>query len=210
MQNNKHAVYVSVLALIGTGILSIQTATAKTVMVYGDSISAGYGLNPEQGWVHLLQKRLEQQYPKKHNVVNASVSGETTSGGLARLPLALKTHRPDVVVLELGGNDGLRGQPPQTLQQNLAKMIQLSQQAHAKVIVLGMKIPPNYGTAYSKAFEQNYRTVSQQYKVQLLPFFMQGIAGNNQLMQKDLVHPNAKAQGILLNNVYPLIQSALH
>ena len=126
-----------------------------------------------------------------------------------RLPLALKTHRPDVVVLELGGNDGLRGQPPQMLQQNLAKMIQLSQQAHAKVIVLGMKIPPNYGTAYSKAFEQSYRTVSQQYKVQLLPFFMQGIAGNNQLMQKDLVHPNAKAQGILLNNVYPLIQSAL-
>jgi acyl-CoA thioesterase-1 len=142
-------------------------------------------------------------------VVNASVSGETTSGGLARFPLALKTHRPDVVVLELGGNDGLRGQPPQMLQQNLAKMIQLSQQAHAKVIVLGIKIPPNYGTAYSKAFEQSYRTVSQQYKVQLLPFFMQGIAGNNQLMQKDLVHPNAKAQGILLNNVYPLIQSAL-
>ena len=209
MQNNKHAVYVSVLALIGTGILGTHTATAKTVMVYGDSISAGYGLNPEQGWVHLLQKRLEQQYPKKHNVVNASVSGETTSGGLARLPLALKTHRPDVVVLELGGNDGLRGQPPQTLQQNLAKMIQLSQQAHAKVIVLGMKIPPNYGTAYSKAFEQSYRTVSQQYKIQLLPFFMQGIAGNNQLMQKDLVHPNAKAQGILLNNAYPLIQSAL-
>lgn len=209
MQNNKHALYVSVLALIGTGILGTHTATAKTVMVYGDSISAGYGLNPEQGWVHLLQKRLEQQYPKKHNVVNASVSGETTSGGLARLPLALKTHRPDVVVLELGGNDGLRGQPPQMLQQNLAKMIQLSQQVHAKVIVLGMKIPPNYGTAYSKAFEQSYRTVSQQYKVQLLPFFMQGIAGNNQLMQKDLVHPNAKAQGILLNNVYPLIQSAL-
>ncbi|PVZ90369.1 arylesterase [Serratia sp. S1B] len=209
MQNNKHAVYVSVLALIGTGILGTHTATAKTVMVYGDSISAGYGLNPEKGWVHLLQKRLEQQYPKKHNVVNASVSGETTSGGLARLPLALKTHRPDVVVLELGGNDGLRGQPPQTLQQNLAKMIQLSQQAHAKVIVLGMKIPPNYGTAYSTAFEQSYRTVSQQYKVQLLPFFMQGIAGNNQLMQKDLVHPNAKAQSILLNNVYPLIQSAL-
>ena len=209
MQNNKHALYVSVLALIGTGILGTHTATAKTVMVYGDSISAGYGLNPEQGWVHLLQKRLEQQYPKKHKVVNASVSGETTSGGLARFPLALKTHRPDVVVLELGGNDGLRGQPPQMLQQNLAKMIQLSQQAHAKVIVLGMKIPPNYGTAYSKAFEQSYRTVSQQYKVQLLPFFMQGIAGNNQLMQKDLVHPNAKAQGILLNNVYPLIQSAL-
>ena len=189
--------------------LSPMMASAKTILILGDSISAGYGLQPQQGWVTLLQKRLEQQYPKQHQVVNASVSGETTSGALARLPKLLATYKPNIVVIELGGNDGLRGQPPQMLQQNLAKMIQLSQQAHAKVIVLGMKIPPNYGTAYSKAFEQSYRTVSQQYKVQLLPFFMQGIAGNNQLMQKDLVHPNAKAQGILLNNVYPLIQSAL-
>ncbi len=209
MQNNKHSVYVAMLVLSGIGILATETAMAKTVMVYGDSISAGYGLNPQQGWVYLLQKRLEQQYPKKHKVVNASVSGETSSGGLARLPLALKTHRPDIVVLELGGNDGLRGQPPQMLQQNLAKMIQLTQQTHAKVILLGIKIPPNYGTAYSKAFEQSYRVISQQYKVPLLPFFMQGIAGNNQLMQKDLVHPNAQAQRILLNNAYPLIQQAL-
>ncbi|WP_227539793.1 arylesterase [Acinetobacter sp. MB5] len=191
------------------GIFGTHEAMAKTIMVYGDSISAGYGLNPQQGWVHLLQKRLDQQYPKKHKVVNASVSGETTSGGLARLPLALKTYRPDLVILELGGNDGLRGQPPQIVQQNLGKMLQLSQQAHAKVILLGMKIPPNYGTAYSSAFEQSYRVVSQKYKIQLLPFFMQGIAGNNQLMQKDLVHPNAKAQGILLDNAYPFIRSNL-
>lgn len=209
MQNNKHAIYVSVLALIGTGILSIHTATAKTVMVYGDSISAGYGLNPKQGWVDLLQKRLEQQYPKKHNVVNASVSGETTSGGLARFPLALKTHRPDIVVLELGGNDGLRGQPPQMIQKNLAQLIQQSQKSQATVILLGMKIPPNYGAAYSQAFEKNYQTLSQQYKVKMHPFFMNGIAGNKSLMQKDLIHPNATAQKILLDNVYPLIRGAL-
>jgi len=198
-----------VLAFIGTGLLGIHTATAKTVMVYGDSISAGYGLNPEQGWVHLLQKRLQQQYPKKHNVVNASVSGETTSGGLARFPLALKTHRPDVVVLELGGNDGLRGQPPQMIQQNLARLVEQSQKAKAKVVVFGMKIPPNYGTAYSKAFEQNYTVISQRYQVKLLPFFLEGIAGQKNLMQKDLIHPNAQAQPKLLNLAYPYIKGAL-
>ena len=178
-------------------------------MILGDSLSAGYGIQPQQGWVHLLQKRLEQQYPKQHKVVNASVSGETTSGALARLPKLLQTHRPDLVVIELGGNDGLRGQPPQMIQKNLASLIQQSQKAKAKVVVFGMKMPPNYGQAYSKAFENNYKVVSQQYKVKLLPFFMQGVAGNKTLMQKDLIHPNAKAQTILLNNAYPYIKGAL-
>lgn len=183
--------------------------SAKTIMILGDSLSAGYGIQPQQGWVHLLQKRLEQQYPKQHKVVNASVSGETTSGALARLPKLLQTHRPDLVVIELGGNDGLRGQPPQMIQKNLTSLIQQSQKAKAKVIVFGMKMPPNYGQAYSKAFENNYKVVSQQYKVKLLPFFMQGVAGNKTLMQKDLIHPNAKAQTILLNNAYPYIKGAL-
>ena len=183
--------------------------SAKTIMIVGDSLSAGYGIQPQQGWVHLLQKRLEQQYPKQHKVVNASVSGETTSGALARLPKLLQTHRPDVVVIVLGGNDGLRGQPPQMIQKNLANLIQHSQKAKAKVVIFGMKMPPNYGSAYSKAFENNYKVVSQQYKVKLLPFFMEGIAGNKQLMQKDLIHPNAKAQPILLNNAYPYIKGAL-
>ena len=179
------------LCLIPLGV------SAKTIMILGDSLSAGYGIQPQQGWVHLLQKRLEQQYPKQHKVVNASVSGETTSGALARLPKLLQTHRPDLVVIELGGNDGLRGQPPQMIQKNLASLIQQSQKAKAKVIVFGIKMPPNYGQAYSKAFENNYKVVSQQYKVKLLPFFMQGVAGNKTLMQKDLIHPNAKAQTIL-------------
>ncbi|MCO8073382.1 arylesterase [Acinetobacter lwoffii] len=183
--------------------------SAKTIMILGDSLSAGYGIQPQQGWVHLLQKHLEQQYPKQHKVVNASVSGETTSGALARLPKLLQTHRPDLVVIELGGNDGLRGQPPQMIQKNLASLIQQSQKAKAKVIVFGIKMPPNYGQAYSKAFENNYKVVSQQYKVKLLPFFMQGVAGNKTLMQKDLIHPNAKAQTILLNNAYPYIKGAL-
>ena len=189
--------------------LAPVVVSAKTIMILGDSISAGYGIQAQQGWVYLLQKRLEQQYPKQHKVVNASVSGETTSGALARLPKLLQIHKPHIVVIELGGNDGLRGQSPLLIQKNLAHLIQQSQKAKATVLVFGMKIPPNYGTAYSKAFEKNYKIVSQQYKVKLMPFFLEGIAGKKNLMQQDLVHPNANAQSILLNNAYPYIKGAL-
>ena len=196
------------LAMFGLCLAPV-VVSAKTIMILGDSISAGYGIQAQQGWVHLLQKRLEQQYPKQHKVVNASVSGETTSGALARLPKLLQIHKPHIVVIELGGNDGLRGQSPLLIQKNLAHLIQQSQKAKATVLVFGMKIPPNYGTAYSKAFEKNYKIVSQQYKVKLLPFFLEGIAGKKNLMQQDLVHPNANAQSILLNNAYPYIKGAL-
>ncbi len=203
MKSAFHCLFFSMICLLPV------SSFAKTIMILGDSLSAGYGLNPQQGWVALLQQRLNQQFPKQHQVVNASVSGETTSGALARLPKLLQTHKPDVVVIELGGNDGLRGQPPQLIQKNLAQLIQQSQKSQAKVVLLGMKIPPNYGAAYSQAFEKNYQTLSQQYKVKLHPFFMNGIAGNKNLMQKDLIHPNAVAQKILLDNAYPLIQGAL-
>ena len=191
-------------------ICSIPTlVSAKTILILGDSLSAGYGIDVKQGWVHLLQQRLKQQYPKQHKVVNASVSGETTSGALARLPKLLKNYQPDVIVIELGGNDGLRGQPPQMIQKNLAQLIQLSQKQKVQVILFGMKIPPNYGTAYSQAFEKNYKTVGQQYKVKLLPFFLEGVAGHKNLIQNDQIHPNAKAQPILLNLAYPYIKGAL-
>ena len=209
VQNRKFKKRISSYLVLLALCLSPTWVFAKTVMVLGDSISAGYGIEPQQAWVNLLQKRLDQQYPKQHKVVNASVSGETTSGALARLPKLLQTHKPNVVVIEVGGNDGLRGQPPQMIQKNLAQLIQQSQKANATVVVLGMKMPPNYGTAYSKAFENNYKVVSQQYKVKLLPFFLEGVAGNKSLMQKDLVHPNGKAQPILLNLAYPYIKGAL-
>ena len=203
MKNLIHCLFFSIICLLPV------SSFAKTIMILGDSLSAGYGINPQQGWVFLLQQRLNQQFPKQHNVVNASVSGETTSGALARFPKLLQSHKPDIVVIELGGNDGLRGQPPQMIQKNLAQLIQQSQKSQATVILLGMKIPPNYGAAYSQAFEKNYLTLSQQYKVKMHPFFMNGIAGNKSLMQKDLIHPNATAQKILLDNVYPLIRGAL-
>ena len=209
VQNRKFKKRISSYLVLLALCLSPTWVFAKTVMVLGDSISAGYGIEPQQAWVNLLQKRLDQQYPKQHKVVNASVSGETTSGALARLPKLLQTHKPNVVVIELGGNDGLRGQPPQMIQKNLVQLIQQSQKANATVVVLGMKMPPNYGTAYSKAFENNYKVVSQQYKVKLLPFFLEGVAGNKSLMQKDLVHPNGKAQPILLNLAYPYVKGAL-
>ena len=189
--------------------LSPFVVSAKTIMVLGDSISAGYRMNPEQGWVSLLQNKLNQDYPKKHRVINASVSGETTSGALARLPKLLQTHQPNIVIIELGGNDGLRGQPPLMIQKNLAQLIQKSQQAKATVLLFGMKIPPNYGTACSTAFENNYKVLSQQYKVKLLPFFLDGVAGQKKYMQNDLVHPNVSAQPILLKLAYPHVKGAL-
>ena len=191
-------------------ICSLPTfASAKTILILGDSLSAGYGIDAKQGWVNLLQQRLDQQYPKQHKVVNASVSGETTSGALARLPKLLQTYQPEIVVIELGGNDGLRGQPPQMIQKNLAQLVQLSQKQKASVLLFGMKIPPNYGTAYSTAFENNYKVVSQQFKIKLLPFFLEGVAGHKHLIQNDQIHPNAKAQPILLNLAYPYIKGAL-
>ncbi|NIE97908.1 arylesterase [Acinetobacter sp. Tr-809] len=195
------------------GIIAIALlptlVSAKTILILGDSLSAGYGIDVKQGWVQLLQQRLDQQYPKQHKVVNASVSGETTSGALARLPKLLQTYKPEIVVIELGGNDGLRGQPPQMIQKNLAQLVQLSQKQKANVLLFGMKIPPNYGTAYSTAFENNYKIVSQQYKVKLLPFFLEGVAGQKHLIQNDQIHPNTKAQPIMLNIAYPYIKGAL-
>jgi len=195
--------------IIGSFSIMPFAVSAKTILVVGDSLSAGYGINPEQGWVVLLQKRLDQDDPKQHKVINASVSGETTSGALARLPKLLQTYKQQVMIVELGGNDALRGQPPQLIRANLEKLVQQGQAAQAKVVLFGMKIPPNYGTAYSQAFENNYKVVSQKYKVKLLPFFLEGVAGNKTLMQKDQIHPNAKAQSILLNTAYPYVKGAL-
>ena len=205
--NQKNRVFIS-LCILGLSLVSV-VSSAKTIMIVGDSLSAGYGIKTQQGWVYLLQKQLDQQYPKQHKVVNASVSGETTSGALARLPKLLQTHKPDVVVIELGGNDGLRGQPPKLIEKNLSQLVNQSQKANAKVVMLGMKMPPNYGTAYRDAFENNYKTVSNQYKIKLMPFFLKDVAGHKDLMQKDQIHPNAKAQPILLNNSYSYIKSAL-
>ena len=185
-----------------------QSATAGTLLIVGDSISAGFGLDTRLGWVSLLEQRLKQQgYDDK--VINASISGDTSAGGLARLPALLAAHKPDVVIVELGGNDGLRGQPPAQLKQNLASMIDQSQKAGAKVLLLGMRLPPNYGVRYTTAFAKVYSDLAEEKKVALVPFFLEGIGGHPDLMQADGVHPAASAQEMLLNNVWPVLKPLL-
>jgi acyl-CoA thioesterase-1 len=185
-----------------------QNAAAGTVLIVGDSISAGFGLDTRKGWVALLEQRLKQEgFDDK--VVNASISGDTSAGGLARLPAALAAHKPEVVVIELGGNDGLRGQPPAQLKQNLASMIQASQDSGAKVLLLGMQIPPNYGKRYVDAFAKVFGEVAEEKKVPLVPFFLEGVGGHPDLMQADSLHPAVAAQGKLLENVWPTLKPLL-
>ena len=185
-----------------------QNAAAGTILIVGDSISAAFGLDTRLGWVSLLEQRLRQQ-GYDDQVINASVSGDTSAGGLARLPALLAEHKPDVVIVELGGNDGLRGQLPAQLKQNLAGMIDQSLAAGAKVLLLGMQLPPNYGARYTTAFARVYSELGEEKKVELLPFFLEGIGGHPELMQADGIHPAVGAQGRLLDNVWPVLKPLL-
>ena len=185
-----------------------QNAAAGTGLIVGDSISAAFGLDTRQGWVALLEQRLRDE-GFSDTVVNASVSGDTSAGGQARLPALLAAHKPALVVLELGGNDGLRGQLPTQLQQNLASMIDQSRDSGAKVLLLGMQLPPNYGVRYTQAFAQVYSNLATEKKVALVPFFLEGIGGKPELMQADGIHPAGAAQGKLLENVWPALKPLL-
>ncbi|SDG28131.1 acyl-CoA thioesterase-1 [Pseudomonas benzenivorans] len=185
-----------------------QAALADTLLIVGDSISAAFGLDSRQGWVALLEKRLaEQGY--EHRVVNASISGDTSAGGAARLPALLAEHRPSLVIIELGGNDGLRGQSPEQLQQNLAAMIDGSRASGAEVLLLGMRLPPNYGVRYTTAFAQVFTRLAEEKQVALVPFFLEGVGGVSGMMQGDDLHPAADAQPILLENLWPTLQPLL-
>ena len=185
-----------------------QAATAPTVLVFGDSLSAGYGIDVDQSWPALLQSRLESQ-GYEHRVINASISGETTEGGVTRIARALENFNPELVILELGGNDGLRGFPPDRMKTNLQTIIETTKASGAAVIMLGIRIPTNYGPRYTGAFENVYRELADQLSVLWIEFFMEGIALNEELMQEDGIHPNASAQSILLDNAWPIIRQAL-
>ncbi|MGF0334431.1 arylesterase [Ectopseudomonas toyotomiensis] len=191
-----------------TLMLWAQGAVAGTLLVVGDSISAAFGLDSRQGWVALLQKRLEEE-GFEHSVVNASISGDTSAGGAARLSALLAEHKPELVIIELGGNDGLRGQPPAQLQQNLASMIDRSQSAGADVLLLGMRLPPNYGARYTTSFAQVFADLAEQKKVPLVPFFLEGVGGVPGMMQADGIHPTESAQAVLLENVWPTLKPLL-
>jgi acyl-CoA thioesterase-1 len=181
----------------------VAQAKQPTILVMGDSLSAGYGIQLEQSWVTLLQQELLKN--AKAKVINASVSGETTSGGLTRLPTLLSTHKPEIVVIELGGNDGLRGQPLNILQNNLQSMITASQTAGAKILLIGMQIPTNYGPRYTKQFKEIYSTLAEKNKISLVPFLLENVVLHSELIQRDGIHPTAEAQPILLKNVLPTL-----
>lgn len=183
----------------------VAQAAERTILVFGDSISAGYGLKAEESWVSLLQKRLVAQ-GYGYRVVNASVSGETTSGGIARLPRALDLHAPQIVVIELGANDGLRGLPLDLSRRSLAGMIEAAQAQGAAVLLLGMRVPPNYGARYADSFHQMYAGLARQYDVPLVPFFMEKVALEPGLMQADGLHPTAAAQPLLLDTAWPALR----
>jgi len=177
-------------------------------MVFGDSLSAGYGVDIDRSWTALLQTRLAAQ-GYEHRVINASISGETTEGGVSRIASALQNFTPDLVILELGGNDGLRGFPTNRMKENLSTIIEASRASGAHVVLLGIRIPSNYGQRYTQAFENVYRELESQYKVPWIEFFMEGIALNADLLQDDGIHPNTDAQPVLLDNAWPIVSGAL-
>ena len=185
-----------------------QAANVPTVLVFGDSLSAGFGIDVDQSWPALLQSRLESQ-GYEHRVINASISGETTEGGVTRIGSALENFSPELVILELGGNDGLRGFPPERMKDNLQAIIETTKASGAAVVLLGIKIPSNYGPRYTGAFENVYRELADQLSVLWIEFFMEGVALNEELMQDDGIHPTAQAQPILLDNAWPIISEAL-
>lgn len=205
----KMKIYLFLLLTIVTNLACAQNATSTPtkILVMGDSLSAGYGIDIQQGWVSLL----EQELAKNHSItmINASVSGETSSGGNNRLPALLSEHKPDIVILELGGNDGLRGQPLKLLEKNLQTMIDASRNANAKILLAGMQIPPNYGARYSNQFKELYGKLAQQNNISLIPFLLEGVGGNETLIQRDGIHPTADAQPIIVKNVLPELEKIL-
>jgi acyl-CoA thioesterase-1 len=203
-----------VVLLVWVGLalpLSVHAAAVErepVVLVVGDSLSAGYGVAVDATWVALLQKRLAAQ-GYGYRVVNASISGDTTGGARARLPRALDLHKPAVVILELGGNDGLRGLPLRQVRENFEFLIDRARAAGAQVVLVGMRMPPNYGAAYADAFHALYGELASQYGAPLVGFFLDGVAPDDKLMQADGIHPTAAAQPRLLDNLWPALQKVL-
>ncbi|HXO14882.1 MAG TPA: arylesterase [Steroidobacteraceae bacterium] len=195
---------------MGLVLIALQNAVASdhTILVLGDSLSAALGIRPEEGWVALLAQRLQAQ-GYGYQIVNASVSGETTSGGLERLPRALQLHQPGTVILELGANDGLRGLPVSETRENLARMVRLSQTAGARVLLVGMRIPPNYGPRYTEAFARMFPELANQYHLPLVPFLLEKVALDPTRMQQDGMHPNARGEPPVLDTLWPYLKPLL-
>jgi len=199
------------VALLSLALLTSFTGTCHAltrVLIVGDSLSAAYGMPVEYGWVALLDARL-RALESDATVINASISGETSAGGVARLPALLEQHRPGIVVIELGGNDGLRGYPVPQLRDNLLQMVRLSRAAGADVLLVGMRILPNYGKRYTEAFHQSFVDLAAQEQVPLVPFLLDGLTVSGEVLQSDGIHPTAAVQPMMLDNVWPTLESLL-
>jgi acyl-CoA thioesterase I len=188
--------------------LGMSASHAATILVYGDSLSAAYGLAPELGWVNLLARRLHAERPD-YKVANVSISGETTHGGRNRIEGALKAHRPAIVIVELGANDGLRGSSIDSTRANLESIIDASRRAGARVLLVGMRLPPNYGAAYTEKFQQLYAEIAKRKKVPLVPFLFEGFGEDPKYFQSDGIHPAALAQPVMLDTVWKELQPLL-
>jgi acyl-CoA thioesterase-1 len=195
--------FTSVLVAISTA------ASAGTILVFGDSLSAGYGLPQDKGWVHLLETRLRDER-LNYTVANASVSGETSAGGVRRIPDALKQHQPDIVVIELGANDGLRGQNLDVMRQNLEAMIDASRKASAQVLLVGMRLPPNYGMSYTEKFRQAFADIARAKKTAFVPFLFEGFGEDGRYFQADRVHPTSEAQALMLDTIWTGLKPLLN
>ena len=196
------------LTIVGLISNAVQASDQPVLLILGDSLSAGYGMDREHSWVHLLELRLDQ-YGHSYRVLNSSISGDTTQGGLARLPRLVDRYQPEIVIMELGGNDGLRGINPDVTRENMTRMIRYSQQAGARVLLAGIKLPPNYGTAYLQQFESIYTDLAAEYDTLLVPFFMDGVVFEPGMLQADGIHPSEKGQPVLLENVWTVLAPAL-
>lgn len=190
------------------GLFLSSLASASTLLVMGDSLSAAHNMRPEAGWVSLLENQLSETHPDVE-VINASVSGETTQGGLARFDKLLSEHKPRWVILELGANDALRGYPLQQTTENLKTMIEKAHQSDAKVLLVGNQIPQNYGKRYTEMFFKLYKNIAAEYQLAYVPFMLEGVALNKDLMQNDGLHPNQAGQPLVLQNIYPQLQPLL-
>ena len=202
---SKFSAFLLILLCIGNAPL---WAKESTILVVGDSLSAGYGIDAEAGWVNLLRRRLAAQ-AASWRVINRSISGDTTAGGLARLPPLLEQYRPDIVIIELGSNDGLRGLSFEQMKANLQAMIDASRAAGGRVLLVGGRLPPNYGKAYTEAFHRSFQQLAQANQLPLVPFLLEGVALDRSLMQADGYHPNAKAQPRLMENVWSVLKGVM-
>ncbi|HLP80733.1 MAG TPA: arylesterase [Nitrosomonas sp.] len=200
--------FLIILIIVGMLMPPVSFAAPKTILVFGDSLSAGYGMPAESGWVYLLTQRVQSKFAE-YQIINASISGETALGGRNRIRQALQQHRPDIIILELGANDGLRGASIKSIHDNLATIIEICRQNNTLVLLVGMQLPPNYGITYTQKFQAVFAQLAENYQIKLIPFLLAGFGDKHEFFQADGIHPNEMAQHQIVENIWEVLQIML-